>query len=285
MFCKHCGKEIADDSTFCKFCGQKVLESIYDDIKEDDEEWHGFSDDDEDTPTESHGQPDNQSADSFFKKVVKVTIAIKEMPKGGKIVLIIFFFIILSCISSITKSCSGIINSNNAKTSDTVNQFAETLAPTIDSTPTKSPEETQAEYEKSKEELKESWNELKESLGIKTEEKPEDVPFNPADYTSAPDYEELARYPDSYKNGLYKFYGKVLQVSEGIFNTAIRLELHGDINQVVYCEVPNNLTENRRILEDDYVTMYGVYKGTTTYKTVLGARMTVPKITVTQYMY
>lgn len=282
MFCKHCGKEIADDSTFCKFCGKKLSESIYDDVE--DGEWHGFSDD-EDTITESHGQSDNQSEDSFFKKVAKVATAIKEMPKGGKIVLIIFLLIILSCISTITKSCSNMNNSNNASTSYVINQPVETFVPTIDPIPTKSSEEIQAEYEQSKEDLKNSWNELKESLGIETEEKPEDAPFNPSDYTSAPDYEELARYPDSYKNGLYKFYGKVLQVSEGIFNTAIRLELHDDINQVIYCEVPNDLTESRRILEDDYVTMYGVYKGTTTYKTVLGARMTVPKITVTQYMY
>ncbi|MFW5573382.1 MAG: zinc-ribbon domain-containing protein [Prevotella sp.] len=24
MYCKHCGKQIADDSTFCQYCGGKV---------------------------------------------------------------------------------------------------------------------------------------------------------------------------------------------------------------------------------------------------------------------
>ena len=26
MYCKHCGKQIADDSTFCQHCGGKVIE-------------------------------------------------------------------------------------------------------------------------------------------------------------------------------------------------------------------------------------------------------------------
>lgn len=25
MYCKHCGKQIADDSTFCQYCGGKVM--------------------------------------------------------------------------------------------------------------------------------------------------------------------------------------------------------------------------------------------------------------------
>lgn len=28
MYCKHCGKEIADDSKFCKFCGNGVADSL-----------------------------------------------------------------------------------------------------------------------------------------------------------------------------------------------------------------------------------------------------------------
>ena len=27
MYCKHCGKEIADDSKFCKYCGNGVVDS------------------------------------------------------------------------------------------------------------------------------------------------------------------------------------------------------------------------------------------------------------------
>jgi uncharacterized membrane protein YvbJ len=28
MYCKYCGKEIANDSVFCQFCGKNLLESI-----------------------------------------------------------------------------------------------------------------------------------------------------------------------------------------------------------------------------------------------------------------
>ena len=161
---------------------------------------------------------------------------------------------------------------------------AQTTAATATAAPTLTSEESEKQLEEAKENLSESWNELKESVGIETKEKPEDRPFNPSEYTSAPSYEELARYPDHYENGMYKFYGEVLSVSEGIFNTALRLQLNDDFNQVIYCEVPNEMLESRRILEHDFITIYGVSKGTTTYTTVLGARLTVPKIRVTQWM-
>lgn len=291
MFCKHCGKEIADDSTFCKYCGKSVIDDNDNDYGDnyDDDEWHGFSDEDEDAKDEKNEQTTANSAKSFFKKVAAVASAISKMSKGGKIFLIICLLLVISCIS---KACSAIRGDDQASYNST-NQPIETTVSMPEPTPTRSPEEIRAEYEQSKENLKQSWNELKESLGIgsgeeteeETKQEPEDAPFNPADYASAPAYEELARYPDSYKGSLYVFYGKVLQVSEGIFNTTIRLEINDDINQVIYCEVPKDLTESRRILEDDYVTMYGVYDGTTTYTTVLGTNMTVPKITVTQYTY
>lgn len=28
MYCKHCGKEIADNSTFCKYCGKKIEDAV-----------------------------------------------------------------------------------------------------------------------------------------------------------------------------------------------------------------------------------------------------------------
>lgn len=162
MFCKHCGKEIADDSTFCKYCGQNVTKSIYDETEYKDREWHGFSD--EDTFSESHEQSDNNTAGSFFKKLIKISTAIKEMPKGGKIFLIICLLIILSCISSVMRSCSTPKNEDSESMSDVINQPVEVIEPTINPTPTKSPEEIKADYERSKEDLKNSVDELKESI-------------------------------------------------------------------------------------------------------------------------
>ncbi len=38
MYCKHCGKEIADDSVFCQYCGEKLIsknqEPLKDNVKE-----------------------------------------------------------------------------------------------------------------------------------------------------------------------------------------------------------------------------------------------------------
>ena len=30
MYCKYCGKEIANDSVFCQFCGKSLIESMSD---------------------------------------------------------------------------------------------------------------------------------------------------------------------------------------------------------------------------------------------------------------
>lgn len=35
MFCKHCGKEIAEDSMFCKYCGTKLRETIEKETREE----------------------------------------------------------------------------------------------------------------------------------------------------------------------------------------------------------------------------------------------------------
>ena len=29
MYCKHCGKQIADDSSFCQYCGEKVIDELF----------------------------------------------------------------------------------------------------------------------------------------------------------------------------------------------------------------------------------------------------------------
>ena len=39
MYCKHCGKEIADDSRFCQHCGRN-LDAFYDCLTEQTEEWN-----------------------------------------------------------------------------------------------------------------------------------------------------------------------------------------------------------------------------------------------------
>lgn len=94
-------------------------------------------------------------------------------------------------------------------------------------------------------------------------------------------FKEISRDPNSYEGEYYSFTGKVLQVMEGFSlggttSTQMRIATKGNYDDVVYViyERPDG---DKRILEDDQVTIYGVCKGLYTYTTVLGSSITLPK--------
>lgn len=76
-----------------------------------------------------------------------------------------------------------------------------------------------------------------------------------------------------------KFSGKVLQVQEGIFSNSIRLAVDGNYDTVVYGTYSKSLVKSK-ILEDDWITIYGTSDGDYTYTTVLGASLTIPGISI-----
>lgn len=100
-----------------------------------------------------------------------------------------------------------------------------------------------------------------------------------AEYSSDYSYDSLARNPDTYKDQKAKISGKVLQVQEGtsLYYGYMRLAVDGSYDQVIYVEYDSTKLDSR-ILEDDYVTVYGVLTGVYTYETVLGASITIPSI-------
>ena len=91
------------------------------------------------------------------------------------------------------------------------------------------------------------------------------------------DYDGAARYPDSYKGDQTSFSGKVLQVIEGYGYTSYRISSKGNYENVVYVTLDDeNVTVP--LIEDDKVTVYGKYDGNYSYTTVLGSKMTIPKV-------
>ena len=96
-------------------------------------------------------------------------------------------------------------------------------------------------------------------------------------------YENLSRYPDNYEGEKVKFTGKVVQVcseaKSALYYSTYRVATSGSYNNVVYIYV-DNYGSGRRILEDDWITFYGVYDGLFTYETVMGASVTIPQIKV-----
>ena len=96
-------------------------------------------------------------------------------------------------------------------------------------------------------------------------------------------YTNLARSPGEYKGTAVKFTGKVVQVcseaTSALYYSTYRIATSGSYDNIVYIYV-DNYGSDTRILEDDWITIYGDYDGLYTYKTVLGASKTIPSIKV-----
>ena len=88
------------------------------------------------------------------------------------------------------------------------------------------------------------------------------------------DYTAVARYPDQYKGKMIYVTGTVIQIVENGRNVVLRLQDEQGVWYVTY----RYLDSEAHILENDRITVYGECTGTTTYKTVSGAQMTVPSL-------
>lgn len=107
-------------------------------------------------------------------------------------------------------------------------------------------------------------------------EAPTEKPFS--EYRTDITYDQLARTPDDYKNEDLVLRGKVIQVIEGVKSRELRIAINSDYNCVVYALYESKDTP--RILDDDLITLYGRSLGLTSYKTVLGSKITLPLIEV-----
>lgn len=93
-------------------------------------------------------------------------------------------------------------------------------------------------------------------------------------------YDDVARNPDNYDGEKVVISGTVIQVSEDaldLFSTNsvdFRVETTDGIWYVSY----NRPEGESRILDGDYITCYGECDGVTTYISVLGGNVTVPKL-------
>lgn len=90
-------------------------------------------------------------------------------------------------------------------------------------------------------------------------------------------YESIQRKPSKYKGKKIKLSGKAIQVSEGwLDSVTLRVEdSSGDVWLVNYYYSKN---ENK-IIENDYLTIYGECSGTEAYTSILGESITIPSIT------
>ena len=91
------------------------------------------------------------------------------------------------------------------------------------------------------------------------------------------DYKELARNPDAYKGKSLTYSGKVIQVIEDGDEVQHRIAVNGDYDSIILVGYPKSIVTSR-ILEDDYVTIYGTSIGVVTYQSTLSGNITIPGI-------
>lgn len=119
-------------------------------------------------------------------------------------------------------------------------------------------------------------DQLLESLGIADQlEEQAKAEAEKAQYSGDYSYEQLARNPDTYEDAKVKISGKILQVMEDTSVSYMRLAKDSDYDTVFFVTYDKNQL-SYRLLDDDMVTVYGTSKGTYSYKSVMGATITLP---------
>jgi hypothetical protein len=95
-------------------------------------------------------------------------------------------------------------------------------------------------------------------------------------------YDDLARFPEKYMGSKLELTGEVVQI---IDQTNSRVELRANITRNdsfweddVYLYYSGDLPH--RLLEDDIIHVYAFGRGLVEYKTVLGAKRTIPKLEI-----
>lgn len=104
-------------------------------------------------------------------------------------------------------------------------------------------------------------------------------------YETGLTFEDLARNPTANAGKLVTFSGRIVQVMKGSGYTQYRMNIDDNYDKTVLIEIDNGLLTNGNILEDDYITIRGMFLMEQTYTTVLGAEQTIPAILVEEVDY
>ena len=91
-------------------------------------------------------------------------------------------------------------------------------------------------------------------------------------------YNQLARTPDDYMGKKCKFKGEVIQVMEDSDLVVMRLAVNGNYDNILFLTATEDILSEGRILENDYITVYGTSTGIYTYTSTMGASISIPSI-------
>ena len=98
------------------------------------------------------------------------------------------------------------------------------------------------------------------------------------------DYDDVSRNPSSYEGKRMVIGGTVVQVQEDEallsddITVSLRVAEDGDNNKIWFVNYTRTDPNEGRVLEDDYITVYGTCNGLRSYTSVLGSEITIPEV-------
>lgn len=204
--------------------------------------------------------------------------------KIAKISVSIFFAI--GCVGAFcggTTDTSPVVQEKDAskKSTNSIDDSLEGIKKNIEEI--KNDEEVKEAFKNTKESLKENIGSIDKN---DSKNEPELTEDEYKDLCNEFEYKDIARNPGNYENKNTFIKGKVIQVSEGLFDSVTLRVATKETEYLGYADdiyiVTYKQVENNRILEDDMVTIWGVCNGVTTYKSLAG-NVTVPSIEMRYY--
>lgn len=122
--------------------------------------------------------------------------------------------------------------------------------------------------------LQSDYNELKALYDAETAVTYE-TPTDLSEYATDISYEDIARTPDDYEGKALCYTGEVIQVLEADGEVDLRVALDDWYDDVILCGYEPKITD-KRVLEGDTVTVYGIYHGIFTYESTMGTDISLP---------
>lgn len=102
-----------------------------------------------------------------------------------------------------------------------------------------------------------------------------ETPTDLSQYSTDITYEDIARTPDDYEGKALCYTGEVIQVLEIDGEIDLRVVLDEWWEDILLCGYDSKITD-KRVLEGDTVTVYGIYYGVHTYESAFGTNITLP---------
>ena len=259
MYCNKCGKKLDLDAKFCTYCGMPI----------------------------------NKGNSQNINYVQKTKINKKAHKQWWLwtliiiIVLIIFWGILVPNIDISTESNLNNEYYNNNEKEEVRKEQEEKKKKEQEEKERKEQEEKKKKEQEEKERKEQEKKERQEQEEKERKEQEEKEKQEQEEYKNECkqyEYKDIARNPKNYEGEHITFTGKVIQVVEGYFNTvrlivSVNKDEYGIWSDNIYCSYTYSENEGK-ILEEDIIKFYGECKGTTTYTSIFGQRITVPEVEI-----